>query len=45
MYDNGGEACGALPYYQAATIHWVSLEAMEAYKWKMGGIGLRHNFY
>ena len=45
MYSNGGEGCGALPYYQATTICWLSLQAMEAYKWTMGGIGLGQNCY
>ena len=45
MYNNNGEGCGALPYCQATIIYWVSLQAMEAYKWKMGSIELRHNCY
>ena len=45
MYNNGGEGCGALPYFQATIIHWVSLQVMEAYKWTMGGVGLKRNHY
>ena len=45
MKCNKGQDSCAVPYSEATFVNHVSLQAVEAYKGRMGSFGLRQNVY